>query len=168
MDKDTFRQSEKFSVALVLDNVRSLHNVGAAFRTSDAFRLECLYLCGITGTPPNRELHKTALGAEDTVQWKHYETTVEAVQSLKNSGYTIIALEQAEGATNLQDMNYTTLSKIAFVAGNEVYGVDDNVLELCDYCVEIPQFGSKHSFNVSVSMGIVLWDFFSKTLLSSK
>jgi 23S rRNA (guanosine2251-2'-O)-methyltransferase len=160
---EEFKGKEKIPVVLVLDNVRSLHNVGAAFRTGDAFLIHKIYLCGITGTPPNRELHKAALGAEDTVEWEHVATTVEAVKKLQTEGWKIISLEQAEGSVLLQDFLPETNEKYAFVFGNEVFGVEDEVIELSDSCLEIPQFGTKHSFNVSVSMGIVLWDYFSKT-----
>jgi 23S rRNA (guanosine2251-2'-O)-methyltransferase len=160
---EEFKGKEKIPVVLVLDNIRSLHNVGAAFRTGDAFLIHKIYLCGITGTPPNRELHKSALGAEDTVDWEHIENTVEAVKKLKSEGWKIISLEQAEGSLLLQKFSPKGNEKYCFVFGNEVFGVEDEVINLSDNCLEIPQFGTKHSFNVSVSMGIVLWDYFIKT-----
>ncbi len=159
---EEFKSKEKIPVVLVLDNVRSLHNVGAAFRTGDAFLIHKIYLCGITGTPPNRELHKSALGAEDTVEWEHVGTTVEAVNKLKQEGWKIISLEQAEGSVMLQNFKPVKEERYCFVFGNEVFGVEDEVIALSDTCLEIPQFGTKHSFNVSVSMGIVLWDYSSK------
>ncbi len=163
ISQEEFKAKEKTPVILVLDNIRSLHNVGAAFRTGDAFLINKIYLCGITGTPPNRELHKSALGAEDTVVWEHKTTTTEAVKELKAGGWKIVCLEQAEGSTLLHDFIPEKNEKYAFVFGNEVFGVEDEVIALADACLEIPQFGTKHSFNVSVSMGIVLWDYFVKT-----
>ncbi len=160
---EEFKEKEKNPVVLVLDNVRSLHNVGAAFRTGDAFLIHKIFLCGITGTPPNRELHKSALGAEDTVDWEYKEKTLEAIQVLKSEGWKIISLEQAEGSVLLQHFVPQANERYAFVFGNEVFGVEDEVIQLSDSCVEIPQAGTKHSFNVSVSMGIVLWDYFLKT-----
>jgi 23S rRNA (guanosine2251-2'-O)-methyltransferase len=160
---EEFKGKEKIPVVLVLDNLRSLHNVGAAFRTGDAFLIHKIYLCGITGTPPNRELHKSALGAEDTVEWEHVGSTVEAIKKLKSEGWKIISLEQAEGSILLQNFSPQENERYGFVFGNEVFGVEDEVIALSDNCLEIPQFGTKHSFNVSVSMGIVLWDYFIKT-----
>ena len=159
---EEFKEKEKIPVVLVLDNIRSLHNVGAAFRTGDAFLIHKIYLCGITGTPPNRELHKSALGAEDTVEWEQAESTVEAIKKLKSEGWKIVSLEQAEGSVFLQNFFPQKDERYCFVFGNEVFGVEDEVIALSDNCLEIPQFGTKHSFNVSVSMGIVLWDYFVK------
>lgn len=160
---EEFKSTSKTPIVLVLDNLRSLHNVGAAFRTGDAFLISKIYLCGITGTPPNRELHKSALGAEDVVEWEHVEKTSDAILKLKSEGWKILSLEQAEGSTNLQDFMPQKNERYAFVFGNEVFGVEDDVIRLSDSCLEIPQSGTKHSFNVSVSMGIVLWDYFLKT-----
>ena len=162
---EEFKTKEKIPVVLILDNIRSLHNVGAAFRTGDAFLITKIYLCGITGTPPNRELHKSALGAEDTVEWEHSPNTVDAVKKLKSEGWKILSLEQAEGSTMLQDFSMQKNERYAFVFGNEVFGVEDEVIALSDICLEIPQSGTKHSFNVSVTMGIVLWDYFVKAKL---
>jgi 23S rRNA (guanosine2251-2'-O)-methyltransferase len=163
---EDFKASEKHPVAVVLDNVRSLNNVGSAFRTGDAFKIEQLILCGITGTPPNREIHKTALGATESVEWFYDSETTEAIQILKAQGYQIWAIEQAEGSIYLQNFKPNAEDKIAFVFGNEVDGVTDEVLALCDGCIEIPQFGTKHSLNVSVTIGIVLWDYVAKTYKS--
>lgn len=165
ISSEEFKAKEKIPVVLILDNIRSLHNVGAAFRTGDAFLINKIYLCGITGTPPNRELHKSALGAEDTVEWEHTGSTVDAIKKLKSEGWKIISLEQAEGSTLLQNFNPQKNERYAFVFGNEVFGVEDEVIALSDSCIEIPQSGTKHSFNVSVTMGIVLWDYFVKLKL---
>jgi len=145
----------------VLDDVRSMHNVGSVFRTGDAFRIEAVYLCGITSTPPMAEIHKTALGAEDSVAWKYYQTVLEAVESLKAGGYEILAVEQAHGSTMLQDFIPQFGKKYAVVFGNEVKGVHQEVVDASDGCLEIPQFGTKHSLNVSVTAGIVIWHFVS-------
>ena len=154
--QDEFRQAEKLPVVLVLDNIRSLHNIGSVLRTADAFLLEAVYLCGITATPPHRDIHKTALGAEDTVYWKHFPTTMEAVDHLRNSGFKIFAVEQAEGSTMLHD--FIPPDKTALVFGNEVNGVDQSVIHQCDGCIEIPQLGMKHSLNIAVSAGMVVWE----------
>ncbi len=159
---ELFRASDKFPLVLVLDNIRSMMNTGSVFRTSDAFLLEGIILCGFTATPPHREIHKTALGATESVAWKYFEKTTEAIRQLKDEGYTIIALEQATNSQNLKDFHPEKGRRYALVLGNEVKGVDDAVLALCDTCLEIPQFGTKHSMNVSVSAGIVVWDFFNK------
>jgi 23S rRNA (guanosine2251-2'-O)-methyltransferase len=159
---DEFKQQDKLPVAVVLDNVRSLHNVGSIFRTSDAFAVHQVCLCGITGTPPNREIEKTALGATQSVTWNHFATTMDAVNQLRESGYTIIAIEQAENSTMLHTFHPQKDKKYALVFGNEVNGVDDEVMQHIDACIEIPQFGTKHSFNIVVSAGIILWDFFAK------
>lgn len=163
ISSEEFKIKDKTPVVLLLDNIRSLHNVGAAFRTSDAFLIHKIYLCGITGTPPNRELHKSALGAEDTVAWEHSNNATETVLQLKSEGWKIISLEQTEGSTLLQDFQPLKNERYCFIFGNEVFGVEDELIKLSDVCVEIPQYGTKHSFNVSVSMGIVLWDYFMKT-----
>jgi 23S rRNA (guanosine2251-2'-O)-methyltransferase len=149
-------------VVLVLDNVRSLHNVGAVFRTADAFALERLYLCGVTGQPPHREITKTALGSTESVAWTHEATTLGAVQQLKEAGYQLIAVEQTTGSILLPQFQPVAGQPLALVLGNEVFGVDDEVLALCDAAVEIPQLGTKHSLNVSVAAGVVLWDVLSK------
>lgn len=159
---EDFRKQQKLPLAIVLDNVRSLNNVGSAFRTSDAFAIEKIYLAGITGTPPHRDIHKTALGAEESVAWQHHESNVELVKTLKEEGYIVLAVEQAQGRTWLQDFEIQTGQKYALVFGNEVFGVDEEVMKLVDGCIEIPQHGTKHSLNISVSMGVVLWEFFRK------
>ncbi|MDX9920245.1 MAG: RNA methyltransferase [Paludibacter sp.] len=159
---EEFKQSEKTPLVVVLDNVRSLHNVGSVFRTGDAFLIEAVYLCGITSTPPQAEIHKTALGAEDSVDWKYFEDTHNALNELKAAGYSVFAIEQAEGSTMLPDFNTQSGIKYAVVLGNEVKGVQQSVVDACDGCIEIPQFGTKHSLNVSVTAGIVIWEFFRK------
>lgn len=155
---DEFRKAAKRPVIVVLDNVRSMNNVGSVFRSADAFLCEAVFLCGITGTPPHRDIHKTALGAEETVDWKHFKETSEAVRYLQEAGYRIIAVEQAEGGIPLDRFGFNAAEKIAFVFGHEVDGVSDRVLDLIHEAVEIPQFGSKHSINISVCAGIVLWE----------
>lgn len=157
-----FKATPKSPVVLVLDNVRSLHNVGAVFRTADAFALERLYLCGVTGRPPHREITKTALGSTESVAWTHEATTLGAVQQLKAAGYQLVAVEQTTGSILLPQFQPVAGQPLALVLGNEVFGVDDEVLALCDAAVEIPQLGTKHSLNVSVAAGVVLWDVLSK------
>ncbi|MFY0688037.1 MAG: RNA methyltransferase [Cyclobacteriaceae bacterium] len=157
-----FKQESKFDLVIVLDNIRSMHNVGAAFRTSDAFRINKIILTGITAKPPHRDIHKAALGATDSVDWEYVNEPIEAVNQLKEKGYQIIAAEQAEGSVTLEEFKPEVGQKFALVFGNEVFGVSDNVVNVADGCVEIPQFGTKHSLNVSVSMGIVIWDFYQK------
>lgn len=159
---EEFKQSEKTPLVVVLDNVRSLHNVGSVFRTGDAFLIEAVYLCGITSTPPHAEIHKTALGAEDSVNWKYFEDTHDALNELKADEYSVFAIEQAHGSTMLPDFNTKPGTKYAVVLGNEVKGVQQSVVDACDGCIEIPQFGTKHSLNVSVTAGIVIWEFFRK------
>jgi len=163
---DEFKQAEKFPVVIVLDNIRSQNNIGSAFRTGDAFRIESIYLCGITATPPHREIHKTALGAENSVDWKYFDTTIEAVSLLKEQGFKIVAVEQAAQSIQLQDFKPDISEKLALIFGNEVDGVDDSIMEMADYCVEIPQFGTKHSLNITVSLGIVIWHIASQTINS--
>ncbi len=153
-----FRNSEKSPFVLVLDNVRSQSNVGSIFRTADAFLVKAIYLCGITATPPHREIQKTALGATESVEWKHYANTSDAVTELRNEGYMIIGIEQTEGSVELQNMEIVNGEKYALIFGHEVDGVDQEIINLCDACVEIPQFGTKHSFNIAISVGIVLWE----------
>jgi tRNA G18 (ribose-2'-O)-methylase SpoU len=162
LSKEQFKEQAKTPVVLVLDNVRSHLNVGSVFRTADAFLIEAIYLCGITGTPPHRDIHKTALGATDTVNWKHTETTLEAVEQLRTLGYKIIAIEQAINATMLNEFTPNRNQKYAVVFGNEVDGVSQEVVSKADVVVEIPQFGMKHSLNIAVSAGIVMWDLFNK------
>lgn len=167
MDVATFREADKLAVVVVLDNVRSLHNVGAVFRTADAFALHGLCLCGITATPPSAEIHKTALGAEDTVAWTYHADTLEAVIALKREGYKLLAVEQVEGSTSLSDLTLSPNDRVALVMGNEVKGVRQEVIDICDGAIEIPQYGTKHSLNVSVSAGIVMWEV-QKALRQSK
>lgn len=157
-----FKQQEKLPVTVVLDNVRSMHNVGSVFRTADGFAVEKLVLCGITGQPPHREIEKTALGATQSVDWEYYADTLDAIAALRRQGYRIIAIEQAEKSIKLNEFQPATDAKYALIFGNEVNGVADEVMKHIDACIEIPQFGTKHSFNVVVSAGIVLWDFFAK------
>jgi 23S rRNA (guanosine2251-2'-O)-methyltransferase len=153
-----FRDSEKSPFVIVLDNVRSQSNVGSVFRTADAFLTEAIYLCGITAQPPHREINKTALGATESVSWKYFNKTIEAISELKTAGYRIIGVEQADGSVELQNMKLANGEKYALVFGHEVNGVDQDILNMCDSCVEIPQFGTKHSFNIAISVGIVLWE----------
>ncbi len=157
MSVTEYRASDKQPLVVVLDHVRSLYNVGSVFRTSDAFRVESVLLCGITARPPHPEIHKTALGAEESVDWRYYERTEDAVAWLHKEGYTVLAIEQCEGSTMLQDFRTEPDRKYAIVLGNEVKGVQQQVVDSCDGCLEIPQYGTKHSLNVSVAAGIVLW-----------
>lgn len=161
---DEFKETEKLPLVVVLDEVRSLHNIGAVFRTSDAFLINRIYLCGITATPPHPELHKTALGAEYTVDWSYCKRTQDAINELRNEGYTILAIEQCEGSIMLGDFSVEKGRKYAIVMGNEVKGVQQEVVNRCDGCIEIPQYGTKHSLNVSVTTGIVLWEFAKKMI----
>jgi 23S rRNA (guanosine2251-2'-O)-methyltransferase len=153
-----YRKSEKSPVVLVLDNVRSQSNIGSIFRTADAFLTEAIYLCGITARPPHREIYKTALGATESVPWKYYKKTLDAIDDLKGQGYTIVGIEQVEGSVTLHEMTVDSGKKYALVFGHEVNGVDQAVIDNCDICVEIPQFGTKHSFNIAICAGIVLWE----------
>ncbi len=164
MSVEEFREVEKLPLVVVLDGVRSLYNVGSVFRTGDAFRITGIVLCGITATPPNAEIHKTALGAEDSVAWRQFKDTMEAVSWLRNEGYTLLAVEQCEGSTMIQDFLPDRTRKYAVILGNEVKGVQQQVVDACDGCLEIPQFGTKLSMNVSVTAGIVIWHFFSSGL----
>ncbi len=159
-----FKEAEKNRVVVILDNIRSMHNVGSVFRSADAFLVEGICLCGYTPQPPHRDIHKTALGATETIDWIHLPTTIEAVQQLKEKGYKVFALEQAEGSISLDQCKAQNLFPLAIVLGNEVEGVDAEVLQLCDGCIEIPQFGMKHSLNVSVAAGIVLWEMVRKQM----
>ncbi len=160
-DAATFAMMPKLPVTVVLDNIRSLNNVGAFFRTCDAFAMERIVLCGITATPPNREIHKTALGAENTVAWEYGKSTVEVLQRLKTEGYLLVAIEQVENSILLQNFMCKTEEKYALIFGNEVDGVSQEVVDMCDTAIELPQAGTKHSINVSVCGGVVLWHFFS-------
>lgn len=153
-----YRNSKKSAFVIVLDNVRSHNNVGSVFRTADAFITEKIILCGITPKPPHRDIQKTALGATDSVEWSYYEKATDAIRDLKSESYKIIGIEQVEGAVHLKDVKIEKGQKYALVFGHEVNGVDQKVLDLCDMCIEIPQFGTKHSFNIAVSAGIVLWE----------
>lgn len=157
LSSDEFKTSDKNKVVLVLDNIRSLNNVGSAFRTADAFLIEAIYLCGVTGTPPKPEIEKTALGATETVAWHYFKTTQEAISELKSKNYFVASIEQAKDSVMLNQFQKPN-KPIALVFGNEVYGVEQEIINQSDACIEIPQFGTKHSFNVSVSMGIVLWE----------
>lgn len=159
---EDFKRSEKTPLILVLDDIRSLHNIGSVFRTADAFLIEKIYLCGITATPPNKEINKTALGATDTVAWEHNENVLEVIENLKKEETTVLAIEQVESAVFLQDFKIEVNKKYALVFGNEVYGVSQEAVAICDGCIEIPQLGTKHSLNISVSAGIVVWDLFKK------
>ena len=165
---DGFRQADKTPIVVVLDHIRSSNNVGSVFRTSDALLVRKICLCGITATPPDKEIHKTALGAEDSVEWEHFQTTGEAVEILRKEGYTIIAIEQVEGSIPLQEYIPAPDAKLALIFGNEVKGVQQQIVNLCDQTIEIPQYGTKHSFNISVSAGIVLWDLFNKLTYSKR
>lgn len=155
---DEFHDANKLPLIVVLDDVRSLHNVGSVFRSSDAFRVEAVYLCGITATPPHPEIHKTALGGEDSVTWRYFETATEAVAELQKEDVFVYSIEQVEGSTKLQNLQLDTDRRYAVVFGNEVKGVHQEVVDLADGCLEIPQFGTKHSLNVSVTAGIVIWE----------
>ena len=155
---EEFRQARKLPLTVVLDDVRSLYNVGSVFRSSDAFRVEAVYLCGITATPPHPEIHKTALGGEDSVAWRYFTTATEAVEQLHKEGVTVFSIEQVEGSTKLQNLSLDTSRRYAVVLGNEVKGVHQEVVDMSDGCLEIPQFGTKHSLNVSVTAGMVIWE----------
>ena len=175
---EEFKEADKLPLIVVLDDVRSLHNVGSVFRSADAFRVEAVYLCGITATPPNAEIHKTALGGEDSVDWRYFERTEDAIEELHRQGVFVYSVEQVEGSTKLQDLNtqhpINTPStpntqhptpNYAIVLGNEVKGVKQSVVDMSDGCLEIPQFGTKHSLNVSVTTGIVIWEFARQLLI---
>ncbi len=164
---DDFKKQEKLPLVVILDHVRSMHNIGSIFRTSDGFAIEKIYLCGITAQPPHREIEKTALGATQSIEWAYSADVCDAIKELKNDGYTIIAIEQAENSTMLNNYDPDNSKKYALIFGNEVNGVSDEAMKLIDTCIEIPQFGTKHSFNIVVSAGIVLWDFFAKLKLNS-
>ncbi len=159
---DQYKNADKIPIIVVLDNIRSLSNIGSVFRTCDAFRIQGIRLCGITATPPHREIHKTALSATDSVDWKYFQKTEQAILELKKNGYTIAAIEQVENSIMLDEFIPSPNGKYALIFGNEVMGVDEKCIQLSDHCIEIPQWGTKHSINVSVSVGIVLWDIVMK------
>jgi len=164
---EEFREQEKLPVVVILDNVRSMNNVGSAFRTGDGFSIEKIILCGITAQPPHREIEKTAIGATQSVEWIHYDDTLEAIAALRAEGYEIIAIEQADESIMLNTFKPEQTKKYALIFGNEVNGVSDEAMAVIDKCIEIPQFGTKHSFNIVISAGIVLWDFYGKLRLQS-
>ncbi len=166
VDVDGFKAAEKTPLIIILDNIRSLNNIGSVFRTSDAFLVEKIYLCGITATPPHKDIQKTALGATESVAWEYVESTEELINSLKKEGVTVCAIEQAEQSVSLENYEVATDKKYAVVFGNEVKGVQQSIVSASDAVIEIPQFGTKHSLNISVSMGVVVWDFFKKLQLS--
>lgn len=159
---EVFKKVDKIPFMVVLDNVRSLHNIGSLFRTADAFRLEGIFLCGITATPPHREIHKTALGATDSVHWEYREKTTDAITELKGDGYQIFSVEQVEGAVMLDQVQLSGDQKYALVFGHEIRGVEQRVVDMSDQCIEIPQYGTKHSLNISVAAGIVIWELFGR------
>ncbi|PKP27493.1 MAG: RNA methyltransferase [Bacteroidetes bacterium HGW-Bacteroidetes-22] len=163
---EEFQKAQKLPVVVVLDNIRSQSNIGSFFRTGDAFLIEKIYLCGITATPPHREIQKTALGATETVTWEYSEKTNDCINQLKKQGYTIIAVEQVKCSVSLADFQPRSANKLALIFGNELNGVDQSIVDLCDGCLEIPQSGTKHSLNVSVAGGIVLWKIYSELLIS--
>ena len=162
LNVEEFKQVEKTPICIVLDNVRSLNNIGSVFRTADAFLIEKIYLCGITATPPHKDIHKTALGATDSVAWEHRESTLELLEELREDGYTSLAVEQAENAVMLNDFKVEENKKYALIFGNEVKGVSQEVVSASDLVLEIPQYGTKHSLNISVSVGVVVWDLWAK------
>ncbi len=157
-----FKEAKKTPIIIILDDIRSLHNIGSVFRTADAFLIEKIYLCGITAIPPNKEIHKTALGATETVAWKYQKDVVTVIENLKKENIAVFAIEQVENAVSLQNFKIDKTKKYALVFGNEVYGVSQKAIEICDDSIEIPQLGTKHSLNISVSTGIVVWDLFQK------
>ena len=157
---EEFQSAEKIPLVVVLDNVRSQHNIGSVFRTGDAFRVQEIILCGITATPPNAEIHKTALGAEDSMAWRYFAETLQAIEELQANGYIVFSIEQTENSLSLETLQLDKNKKYAVVFGHEVHGVQQKVIDLSDGCIEIPQYGTKHSLNVSVTAGIVIWDFF--------
>jgi 23S rRNA (guanosine2251-2'-O)-methyltransferase len=160
LSPEDFRKADKSPISIILDNVRSLNNIGSIFRTADAFRVEKIYLCGITATPPHKDIHKTALGATETVGWEYHKNTSDAVISLKTRGYTVVAVEQTVGSISLKDFRIDPDKKYAFIFGHEIRGVDQKVVDICDGCLDIPQYGTKHSLNIAVSTGVILWEVF--------
>lgn len=159
---DEFKSATKTPIIIVLDNIRSLNNIGSVFRTADAFLIEAVYLCGITAKPPHREIQKTALGSTETVEWNYFSSTTEAVNKLKSNGFKMASIEQAENSTMLNEFSFKQDEKLAIVFGNEVKGVDQEVINLSDVVIEIPQYGTKHSLNISVSAGVVIWELYQK------
>ncbi len=164
---DEFKQTKKTPVIAVLENIRSAYNVGSVFRTADAFLLQAIYITGYTCTPPHKEIKKTALGAEDTVEWKHFVNAEEAISQLRNDGYKVYAVEQVVNSIMLNEINFTSTEKIAVIFGNEVSGVELETIKLCDGCIEIPQFGTKHSLNIATAAGVVLWELTKRASLNS-
>ena len=164
LDVSTYKSTEKFPYVIVLDDIRSMNNIGSAFRTGDAFRCSSIHLCGITAQPPHREISKTALGADDSVDWVYFADATDSRKALRSEGYQIVCVEQVQGSVSLEKFKPVTGQKYAFVFGNEVFGVNDAWIQEADFSLEIPQFGTKHSLNVSVSMGVVIWDFVSKII----
>jgi tRNA G18 (ribose-2'-O)-methylase SpoU len=162
LDAYSFKNAQKIPVVVVLDNVRSMNNIGSVFRTSDAFRIESIALCGITATPPNKEIHKTALGATESVEWRYFNRTSDALDEYRKKGYLICSIEQTEGSVMLESFPISTKERYLLVFGHEIRGVDQDVVRMSDHCLEIPQYGTKHSLNISVSAGIVVWEFFRK------
>lgn len=165
MDVEQFRQAEKFPLVILLDNIRSAHNIGSIFRTADAFRVQKIVLCGISATPPNNEMHKTALGATESVEWQYVGEALEAVTNLRNQGYRIVTVEQTTGSIDLISYKPDIQQYTAIIFGNEIAGVSQQLIDISDDCIEIPQYGTKHSLNIAVSVGIVLWDFFNKSFV---
>jgi len=165
---DDFKEAQKTPIVVVLDNVRSLNNIGSVFRTCDAFAAEAIYLCGITATPPNKDIHKTALGATESVAWKYYAKTETIIEELRQSGYTILSVEQAENSIHLNEYKILPEGKYALIFGHEIHGVSQDIVNMSDSCIEIPQWGTKHSLNVAVSVGVVLWDFFKALSIDSR
>ena len=159
---EEFKEAKKTPLIVILDNIRSLNNIGSVFRTSDAFLIEKIYLCGITAKPPHKDIHKTALGATDSVEWEHVEDTFKLVKKLQAEGMLVASIEQAESSVQLQKFTPSKNKKLAIIFGNEVKGVQQKIVSISDYCIEIPQYGTKHSLNISVSCGVVLWDLFNK------
>ncbi len=162
LDIEQFKASDKLPVILVLDNIRSLNNIGSIFRTADAFRIKAIYLCGITSCPPHRDIQKTALGATESIDWQYFENITDAIKTLKKNNYTIISIEQVDTSIQLEQYNPVHSTNYALIFGNEVKGVSEKAIQLSDYCIEIPQYGTKHSLNISVSVGIILWHFICK------
>ena len=162
IDIEAFKKAKKIGLTVVLDNIRSLNNIGSVFRTSDAFRVDEILLCGITATPPHIDIHKTALGAEDSMAWRHFDETIDAVNELKQAGYTVFSIEQAENSASLSDLSLDMNKKYAIVLGHEVHGVQQSVIDASHGCIEIPQYGTKHSLNIAVATGIVVWEFYSQ------
>lgn len=163
LQPEQFAEVDKLNACIVLDDIRSMNNVGSAFRTGDAFRIEKIFLCGITATPPHRDINKTALGATETVAWEYAKNIQEMITHLKSEGYVIVSVEQADHSTSLLDFQPDAAKKYAFIFGNEVFGVNESVVKNSDIVLEIPQYGTKHSLNISVSLGIVIWDFLAKS-----